>query len=156
MELMYKCVLFDERNPEFDKAFKTNWFEKEWGWDVCQNSYKLELSLITGLPVTEFGIERGLTILTITADKKCLGFMNLYMDADNAPQTICIGHVYVRPEVRGKGIYKRMLERAEKFAKDINAIQIVAFVHRSNGGSMKAHHKLGFKQGIVGYVKEVQ
>lgn len=154
-QLEYACVLFDERNPESEK-FTNNFLLGEWGWKLCQDAYKTEMSLMTGLPETEFGIEKGMTVCAVSKDKRCLGFINLYISADNAPGTLCIGHAYVRPEVRSKGVYKRMVERTEKFAKDIGAKRIISFVHRSNGGSMKAHHNLGFKQSMVGYVKEVE
>lgn len=152
----YICVIFDERNPDA-KDFKSLILEEgEWGYNVCEGAYKTEMSLITNLPETEFGIEKGLTVLAVTKSKKCLGFLKLYISADNSPETLCIGHAYVRPEVRQNGVYKKMVERAEKFAKDIQAKRLIAFVHRSNGESMKAHHKLGFKQEMVGYVREIE
>lgn len=154
MELSYTCVLFDERSKDA-KSFIEKFKDGPWGYDVCRGAYRTEMSLITKLPETEFGIEPGLCIVAVSKDRKCVGFMNLYITI-NAPDTICIGHVYVRPEVRGKGVYKKMLERLEAFAHQIKAQRIVSFVHRSNGGSMKAHHNLGFKQQMVGFVKEVK
>lgn len=154
-QLEYACVLFDERDKESEK-FSNFFLLGQWGWKLCQDAYKTEMSGITGLPETEFGIEKGIVVCAVTKDKRCLGFMNLYISTENSPGTLCIGHVYVRPEVREKGVYHKMLERAEKFAKDIGSKRIISFVHRSNGGSMKAHHKLGFKQSMVGYVKEVK
>lgn len=156
--LLYRSILFDERNPDAEKL-KEKAFPPEsdpFSLEVCRGSYKTEMSLITGLPETEFGIEKGLVVVAITQDKKVIGFINIYISADNSPETICVGHVYVRPECRGKGIYKNMLCRLDKFAKDIGAKRIIAFVHRENGDSMKAHHKLGFKQQMVGYIREVK
>ena len=154
-QLEYACVLFDERNPESEK-FTNNFLLGEWGWKLCQDAYKTEMSLMTGLPETEFGIEKGLTVCAVSKDKRCLGFINLYISADNAPGTLCIGHAYVRPEVREKGVYKRMLERTEKFAKDIGAKRIISFIHCGNKISVRTHRHLGFKEMMVGYVKEVE
>lgn len=152
-ELMYKVVVIDIRKDE-DNTFALETEFGEWGWKLCLDAYKTEMSCITGQPESHFEVDRGYTALAVTKDKRVIGFASLY--PDRIQEALIIGHVYVRPEFREKGVYKTMLGRIEKFAKDTGMKNIVAFAHRSNGGSMKAHHKLGFKQKIVGYVKEVE
>lgn len=151
-ELMYKVVVIDLRKDE-NNTFALETEFGQWGWKLCMDAYQTEMSGYTGQPESHFQIERGYTALAVTQDKRVIGIACLY--PDRIQEVLIIGHVYVRPEFREKGVYKTMLGRIEKFAKDTGMKKIVAFAHRSNGGSMKAHHKLGFKQQIVGYVKEV-
>lgn len=151
-ELMYKVVVIDLRKDE-DNTFALETEFGEWGWKLCMDAYKTEMSFITGQPESHFEIERGYTALAVTQDKRVIGIACLY--PNKIQEDMIIGHVYVRPKFREKGVYKTMMGRIEKFAKDTGMKKIVAFAHRSNGGSMKAHHKLGFKQQIVGYLKEV-
>lgn len=151
-ELKYACLLVDTREKESEKL--TGHLVGEWGFKICMDAYKTELSCMTGEPEEAFHIYPGYTVITATETKKCLGFVSLYVDIK--AKTLIVGHAYVRPEVREKGIYRMMLKRAEKFAKDTGMRKIIAFVYRANGGSMKAHKELGFKQDMVGYTKEVK
>ena len=154
-ELKYVCLLLDTTKQE-NNTLVLQTMLGQWGWKLCQDAYKTEMSGMSQFKYPEeyFQVEPGYTVLAITEDKRCIGFASLY--AQIQTKTLVIGHVYVRPEYRGKGVYKTMVARAEKFAKDIKMERMCAFVHRFNGGSMKAHHKLGFKQEMVGYFKEVK
>lgn len=151
-ELKYACILIDTRDKKSEKI--TDRLIGTWGLKLCKDAYRTELSGMTNQEEDVFHIENGYTVLTVTEDEKCLGFASIYVDV--LAKTIIIGHAYVRPEVREKGIYSMMVKRIEKFAKDTGMNKIVAFAYRDNGGSMKTHHKIGFKQKMVGYVKEVK
>lgn len=159
LETKYACILLDTRDKASEKL-TDQVLLGDWGWKLCQDAYKTEMKCIAemgGLNQLDehtFHIEPGYTVLAVTPDKKCIGFASIYVDIE--AQTIILGHVYVRPEFREKGVFKTMLARIEKFAKDTKMKQIVSFVYRANGGSMKAHHNLGFKQQMVGYMKEVK
>lgn len=151
-DIKYACLLVDTRDKESEKI--TDRLIGTWGFKLCRDAYRTEMSCMTGEPEETFHVDPGYTVITVTEDEKCLGFVSLYVDIE--ARTIIVGHAYVRPEVREKGVYRMMVKRIEKFAKDIKMDKIVAFVYRANGGSMKAHSKIGFKQNMVGYTKEVK
>lgn len=151
-DVKYACLLVDTRDKKSEKI--TDKLIGTWGFKLCRDAYRTELSGMTGQPEEVFHVDPGLTVLTVTEDEKCLGFASLFVDPE--AKMVVIGHAYVRPEVRENGIYRMMVKRIEKFAKDIKMEKLVAFVYRANGGSMKAHSKIGFKQNMVGYMKEVK
>lgn len=124
------------------------------GLEVCMNAYKTEMSLMTGLPEDMFHIEVGAICVAFTEDFRVFGFITV--GADDKSKTICTEHAYVRPEVRKKGVFSLMMKRVEKMAADMKMDKIVSFVFKENDTSQTAHEHNGFKERIVGYMKEVK
>lgn len=153
-ELKYQCLIYDKRDRERCETFEEKIVPGEWGLKICEDAYKTEMALKTKLDESCFHIEPGLTCIAMSEDRKILGFVAIYVDKE--AKDLIIGHAYVRPEFRKKGVYKLMLERVNVFAQVTKMKRLVSFVYRSNGESMKTHHALGFKQELVGYTKEVK
>jgi len=152
----YKVMLINPKEPKtaelLNKLYKGS--DGTNGLEVAINAYKTELSLMTEMPEDMFAIRGTAICVAFTDDYRVLGFVSVGID--QMTSSICIEHVYVRPEVRQKGIYKLMLKRIEKMAKDAKCDRIMAFVFDVNGASKMAHRYLGFKRKMIGFMKEVQ
>ena len=152
----YKVMLI---SPELDKTKDLlNKLLKgtngEDGLTIAIKAYATEMSLMTGMPEHLFVPQEHPICVAFTDDFRVFGF--IVVGADSSTKTLCTEHVYVRPEVRHKGVYKLMMKRVEKLAKDIKFERIVSFVFDCNDTSKKAHKKQGFKRKMVGYVKEIE
>lgn len=121
--------------------------------DIAKNAYATEVSLITKENPIYYQIadtgEPQTWCLAIDEKNNVLGF--IYIEADGRTMTLWTSHVYVRPEVRGHGIYKLMMERVQKFAKDAKFNRVFSVVHQRNTASQRAHKSAGFKKRWIGY-----
>ena len=122
------------------------------GLIVAMNAYATEMALMTNNPEELFKICGNPVCVAFTEDYRVFGF--IVVGADAGTKTVVTEHVYVRPEVRHKGIYKLMLKRVEKLVEDIKYDRIVSFVFNENDISQKAHENQGFKHRMIGYMKE--
>ena len=122
--------------------------------DIAKGAYATELSLLTGKNEIYYKIGKNdapETMYCLAVDKNdtVLGF--ILLETDERTKTLWTCHVYVRPEVRRKGVYKLMIERVKKFARDCKFNRMFSVVHRENWPSQKAHKKAGFQKCWVGY-----
>jgi len=155
-EIKYKVMLL---NPQVEKTKElleklnkgTNGTD---GLDIAKKAYATEVSLITEQPVELFGVGDGPICVAFTEKNEVLGFISVGIDTFS--KTVVTEHVYVRPEVRKKGVYGLMLERVKKLAEDIGAKRIVSFVFNKNKVSKTAHENKGFKKKMTGYIMEVK
>lgn len=121
--------------------------------DIAKGAYATEVGYITRKDTSFYKIgeptDPQTWCLAIDKDNHVLGF--IYLEADARTMTLWTSHVYVRPEVRGKGIYKLMMERVQKFAKDAKFKRVFSIVHQRNTASQRAHKSVGFKKRWIGY-----
>lgn len=126
-------------------------------FSIAKGAYATELSLLTGEPVRMYRIcsngEPETYCLAVDQDNIVVGFALLEYEARSRTLWTC--HVYVRPEVRHRGVYKNMIERIKRFAKDAGMDRIFSIVHMANRTSICAHKKVGFQRQWVGFeIKE--
>lgn len=122
--------------------------------NIAKGAYATELSLITGEKELFYKIDKEddpatMYCLAVDKDNAVLGFILLELE----PRTLTLwtSHVYVRPEVRKQGVYRLMMERVKKFAKDCKFNRVISVVHVTNKDSQWAHRKIGFKKCWQGY-----
>jgi L-amino acid N-acyltransferase YncA len=147
-EVEYAVVLvMIGQSPRMDEKVKPT-------LDIAKGAYATELSLITGGPEEYYRLpkedEHG-TMYCLAVDRKdnVLGF--ILLETEDRTRTLWTSHVYVRPEVRKKGVYSMMMKRVLKFAKDCKFNRVFSLVHRKNWPSQQAHKSAGFKKSWVGY-----
>lgn len=121
--------------------------------DITKGAYATEVGFITRKDKSFYKIDETedpqTWCLAIDKNNNVLGF--IFLEADPRTMTLWTCHVYVRPEVRGKGIYKLMMERVRKFAKDAQFKRVFSVVHQRNTASQRAHKSAGFKKRWIGY-----
>lgn len=144
------CVVI--LRTDIDKTKKI--FEDiKYSFDIAKGAYATEMSLLTGEKEKFYKIldEDQPQTFCLAIDKKnnVIGF--IFIEADGRTMTLWTSHVYVRPEFRRMGVYKLMMERVRKFAKDAGFERVFSFVHGTNKVSQKAHKKAGFKRCWIGY-----
>ena len=123
-------------------------------FDIAKGAYATELSLLTGEKEQYYKLDKEddpntMYCLAIDKSNTVLGF--ILLEVEERTRTLWTSHVYVRPEVRKKGVYKLMMERVKKFAKDCKFNRVFSVVHRKNWPSQQAHKKTGFKKAWMGY-----
>lgn len=123
-------------------------------FDIAKGAYSTEMALLTGENELYYHIDKEdapgtMYCLAVDKNNTVIGFILLETDART--KTMWTSHVYVRPEVRQKGVYKLMIERVKKFARDCRFNRMFSIVHRKNWPSQQAHKKAGFKKSWVGY-----
>ena len=155
-QVEYAVMLFDPKNEKTAELIKQLAKGKNGnGLDLAMGAYSTEVAAITGWPEGMFKPSKEAPVcVAFTKDMAVLGFITIAVDTVN--KITFTEHVYVRPEVRKKGVYKLMMKRIEKFAKDTKCERIVSFVFDKNDVSKKAHKKTGFKPVMRGYSKEVK
>ena len=124
------------------------------GLEIAMKAYATEMSLMTGMPEHLFRIGASPVCVAFTENFRVLGF--IFVGADSSTKTVCTEHVYVRPEVRHKGVYTLMMKRVEKLVQDMKFERIVSFVFEENELSREVHEKQGFKKRMIGYIKEIK
>lgn len=121
--------------------------------NIAKGAYATEMSIKTKMSETFYRIEDDSDpqtwCLAIDKNNNILGF--IFLEADGRTMTLWTSHVYVRPEVRGNGIYKLMMERVKKFAEDAKFKRVFSIVHQKNTSSQRAHKSAGFKKRWIGY-----
>lgn len=122
--------------------------------NIAKGAYATELSLLTGEKELFYKIDKEdapdtLYCLAVDKNNTVLGF--ILLELEDRTLTLWTCHVYVRPEVRQKGVYRLMMERVKKFAKDCKFNRVFSVVHRKNWPSQQAHKKTGFKKSWVAY-----
>ena len=123
-------------------------------FDIAKGAYATEMSLLTGEKELYFHIDKEdapgtMYCLAVDKNNTVIGF--ILLESDARTKTLWTSHVYVRPEVRQMGVYKLMMERVKKFARDCRFNRLFSVVHRKNWPSQQAHKKVGFKKCWVGY-----
>lgn len=122
--------------------------------DIAKGAYATELSLITGEPEEYYRLpkedEHGtMYCLAVDREDNVIGF--ILLETEDRTRTLWTCHVYVRPEVRKKGVYKMMMKRVMKFAEDCKFNRVFSLVHEDNIISQCAHIGTGFKNKWYGY-----
>jgi aminoglycoside 6'-N-acetyltransferase I len=69
-----------------------------------------------------------------------------------------VGYVegwYVDPDLRGKGVGRTLVSRAEIWAREMGFTELASDAELRNDGSIRAHHALGFHETfrLVHFVK---
>lgn len=123
-------------------------------FDIAKGAYSTEMALLTRENEIYYHIDKEdapgtMYCLAVDKNNTVIGFILLETDART--KTLWTSHVYVRPEVRQKGVYKLMIERVKKFARDCRFNRMFSIVHRKNWPSQRAHKSAGFKKAWVGY-----
>ena len=123
-------------------------------FDIAKGAYATELSLITNEKKLYYKIDKedrpeALYCIAVDKEDNVLGF--IFLEIDERTMTLWTSHVYVRPEVRRKGVYRLMMERVKKFAKDCKFNRVFSVVHIKNIDSNWVHRKIGFKKCWVGF-----
>ena len=57
-----------------------------------------------------------------------------------------IQSVYVKPEFRGKGVYRAMYEKIKQLAKENGIVQVRLYVDKTNYPAQKVYNKLGMAE----------
>lgn len=123
-------------------------------FDIAKGAYSTEMALLTGENELYYHIDKEdapgtMYCLAVDKNNTVIGF--ILLESDARTKTLWTSHVYVRPEVRQKGVYKLMMERVKKFARDCRFNRVFSVVHRKNWPSQQAHKRAGFKKCWVGY-----
>ena len=146
----YKVMMLDRRNESTKFLFE----KMDDQLHIYENAYALEMSLLNGEPKQTFAVDDSQICIAFTKEYEVLGFATVGFNP--VSKYMFIEHVYVKPRIRKKGVFKSMFARIEKMANDIGAEKICSFVFKSNLDSQKAHKKLGFCNKIIGLVKGVK
>jgi len=155
-ETEYKVMLINPAEPKTKDLLEKliHGTNDQDGLEIAMRAYMTEMSVMTGMPEYLFNIPQNPVCVAFTEDFRVFGF--IVVGADSSTKTVITEHVYVRPEVRHKGVYQLMMKRIEKLAKDIEFERIVSFVFNENDTSQKAHKKVGFKKRMIGYIKDMK
>ena len=145
----YKVMMLDRRNESTKFLFE----KMDEQLQIYENAYALEMSLLNGEPKQTFKVDDNQICIAFTKEYEVLGFSTV--EFNPVSKYLFIEHIYVKPNLRKKGVFKSMYARIEKMANDIGADKICSFVFRSNIDSKKAHAKLGFSKRLIGFVKEL-
>lgn len=153
-EVLYKVVIIREDLPGADKLLA----DLKESFDIAKGAYATELSLITQKKEDYYRISTngmpGTYCLAFDNKNNVLGF--ILLEYDERTRTLWTSHVYVRPEVRRKGVYRLMMDRVKKFAIDTKMSRIFSIVHVSNKDSIKSHRHVGFRREWIGYEIEME
>jgi len=60
-----------------------------------------------------------------------------------------LGFMFTRPDFRGKGINKKVVEALVKWSKSKNIQEVRLTVYEENLGAIKAYEKVGFKKHLI-------
>ena len=110
------------------------------GWALFINS--------TILNLLDVNPEQDMVKYTVENDKLigfCEGVLN-YEIIENQKPVLTIWNVRVLPEYRKRGVGRKLMELAEKFAKENNAIGIFLGADFENEMARGFYKKLGFKE----------
>ena len=94
----------------------------------------------------------GLTAVFFAEDDAAvpLGFLELSVRAfSDGCDSMPVPHVegwYVEPQVRGKGVGRRLIESAERWARAHGFTEIASDTEISNEASLRAHTRCGFDE----------
>ncbi len=66
-----------------------------------------------------------------------------------------LGFMYVKPEYRGKGINKQIIEALEQWCRQKNITEIRLEVYSDNTPAIKAYEKIGFTRNLIEMRKEL-
>jgi GNAT superfamily N-acetyltransferase len=116
------------------------------------DAYRQFYKQATDLPLAEAflteRIEQNESIIFIAIDdEKVVGFTQLYptFSSVSAQKTLVLNDLFVRPEMRGKGIGEEILKYAQKFAKETNA-KGLALETATENLAQKLYEKLGWQK----------
>ena len=145
----YKVMMVRRDIPELKKLLN----DMDGSLTEAHAEYMCDL-IDKGQPANFIYINDQSMCVAFTKDMEVVGFITVNPQIET--QSIITEHVFVRKKWRKQGVYKLMMKRVEKFAKDIGAKNIMSFVWAGNDLSKKVHQKSGFKKKIIGYIKEVK
>jgi len=60
-----------------------------------------------------------------------------------------LGFMYVRPEFRGKGVNKKIIDALKAWAKKKNILELRLEVYHQNTSAIRAYEKLGFNKNLI-------
>lgn len=94
-------------------------------------------------------MERGESVVYIAqaANGEFVGFTQLYplYSSTRMKRIWLLNDLYVKPEYRGKGISKALMERAKALAKETDAVEILLETQRSNEIGNQLYPAVGFE-----------
>ena len=70
-------------------------------------------------------------------------------------QYVYMGFMYVRPEFRGRGVIKGLIERLEAWAVSQNIKEVRLDVYNDNAAALRAYEKAGFKKHMIEMRREI-
>lgn len=96
------------------------------------------------------------------ADQRVVAFMNIsirndYVNGTDTSPVVYIEALYVLPEYRGQGIARKLINRAEEFARERGIKQIASDCLIENIASEAFHKSCGFQEAerVICFVKNV-
>lgn len=94
-------------------------------------------------------MERGESVVYIAqaANGESVGFTQLYplYSSTRMKRIWLLNDLYVKPEYRGKGISKALIDRAKALAKETDAVEILLETQRSNEIGNQLYPAVGFE-----------
>jgi GNAT superfamily N-acetyltransferase len=116
------------------------------------DAYRQFYKQATNLPLAEAFLkermEQNESVIFLAMDgEKAIGFTQLYptFSSVSAQKTLVLNDLFVRPEMRGKGIGEEILKYAQKFAKETNA-KGLALETATENLAQKLYEKLGWQK----------
>ena len=96
-------------------------------------------------------------------DGRYVGFMNLsirsdYVNGTDTSPVVFVEAIYILPDYRHRGIGRKFIEYAEKYAKDRGITQLASDCYIDNDLSERFHKSCGFieKERVICFVKNVE
>ena len=100
------------------------------------------LSLLYSTEKIKEEITNGVHWVILLFNNQPAGFISCEMED---MYTCKLNKIYIYPHLHGKGIGRKGIELARKFAQSQGATQLKLFVNRGNNASIKAYEAFGFQ-----------
>lgn len=125
-------------------------------WPDCdEETHALEIALYERHPA-------GVGVFVVDTGAPTLGgFIELSVhDRVDGATSERVGYVegwYVAPELRGRGVGRRLMDAAERWTREQGLTELGSDVEWDNAGSLRAHAALGFEETfrLVHFLKRV-
>lgn len=125
-------------------------------WPDCENDMH-EYEVARALS----GRSRGAIFLLVSTDDTPHGFVELSIrarvDGSMSEEVAYVEGWYIEPAYRGKGLGRKLIERAELWTLDMGLTELASDAELQNEQSIRAHHALGFRETfrVVQFLKKV-
>lgn len=152
-ERKYTVMILKKGSEVLDKSYK-NLF-------MAFDKYKKEMAEITEKDERYYDVafafsSNDAAYICVAIDKEYNIYGFILLEFDFITRTLWTSHVYVAKECRKNGVYKMMMKRVKKFAKDAKFERIFSLVYKNNLASSEAHRKEFGNSDWVGYEMEVK
>lgn len=97
-------------------------------------------------------------IMTIAVNTETSEVVAMVINRINAVDDVKISalwYLYIKPELRGKGLGRNLMETIEKMSKELGASTVLLSVMPDNLSAIEFYNALGYKQQLINLAKEI-